>query len=94
MLTIKTELRTNKNTAASRRLRKQKKCPAIIYQDLAITLNENDLKNPNILKHIYKNNIIKLVINDNLSMIVKIQDIHYHHLKQEIIHIDFMSTQS
>lgn len=93
MLTIKTELRPNKKTAATRRLRKQKKCPAIIYQDLTISLNENDLKNPNILKHFYKNNIIKLIINHNLSMIVKIQDIHFHHVKQEIIHIDFIPVE-
>lgn len=90
MITITSKLRLKKKTAETRRLRKQKKCPAIVYKDLAIYLNDNDLKNPNILKHFYKSNIIKLDINNDLVIIVKIQDIHYHPIKKEIIHVDFI----
>lgn len=90
MLTIQSELRLKKKTAATRRLRKQKKCPAIIYKNLAISLYNKDLQNPNIFKHFYKNNIIKLIINVTTTIVVKIHDIHYHPYKPEIIHIDFM----
>lgn len=94
MLTIKSELRHVIKTAAVRRLRKQKKCPAIIYKDLTIALSYDDLKNPNFLKHFYQNNTIKLLINNNTTMIVKIQNIQYHPFKSDIIHIDFMQIQS
>lgn len=93
MLTIQSEPRFKKKTAATRRLRKQNKCPAIIYKDLTITLNNNDLTNPNILKHFYINNIIKLIINSDVIITVKIQDIHYHPFKSKIIHVDFIRIQ-
>lgn len=94
MITIQSDFRLDIKTSATRRLRKQKKCPAIIYNHTTIALNNHDLQNPNILKHFYKNNIIKLIMNDNTSIIVKIHDIHYHHFKSEIIHIDFIKMSS
>lgn len=95
MLTIQAEIRSKKKTAESRRLRKQGKCPAIIYKNaqysnIAIFLDQNKIQNPKNFIHFYKNNQIKLIINKNNTFIVKIQNIQYHPFKSKIIHIDFL----
>lgn len=95
MLTIKADFRIKQKTAESRRLRKQNKCPAIIYKNsqysnLAILLNHNDIQHPKIINHFCKNEIIKLILNKDTSFVVKIQDIQYHPIKLNIIHIDFL----
>lgn len=95
MLTIAADFKLKTNTSESRRLRKKEKCPAIIYKNnqysnLMITLKYNDIQNPKIIKYLYKNNIIQLIIDQNKTLTVKIQDIQYHAFKPKIIHIDFL----
>ncbi|URJ33125.1 50S ribosomal protein L25 [Candidatus Blochmannia vicinus] len=95
MLTIKANLRIHKKKSATRRLRKQNKCPAIIYskdneQSLSIMLNQNDILHPDIVAQLYKNNLILLFLENKKSITVKIQEIQYHPFKPKPIHIDFI----
>lgn len=100
MLTINAEFRKNKKTAGARLLRKQKKCPAIIYNHLfkkenfIISLNYNEIQHPKIIIHLYKNNIIKLDFHKKNEFIVKIQEVQYHPFKPKMIHIDFLTFSS
>lgn len=94
MLTIQADIRKKKKTAESRRLRKQNRCPAIIYKNtqysnLSISLDHNEIQHPKIIIHFYKNKQLKLLINKD-TILVKIQDIQYHPCKLQIIHIDFL----
>ncbi|WP_159715273.1 50S ribosomal protein L25 [Blochmannia endosymbiont of Camponotus nipponensis] len=95
MLTIKTNLRVYKKKSATRRLRKQNKCPAIIYSkgdepNISIMLNQNNMLHPDIKTQLYKNNIILLFIEEYKQTIeVKVQEIQYHPFKPKLIHIDF-----
>lgn len=95
MIEIKADFRAKTKTSESRRLRKQKKFPAIIYKNVqypnvAISINHDEIQHPKIITHFYKNNIIKLITNRNTTFLVKIQDIQYHPFKSKIIHIDFL----
>lgn len=95
MLTVKANFRKIKKTAESRRLRQKNKCPAIIYKNaksmnIAISLNHNDIQHPKILSQFYKKQVIKIIINQKETFIVKIQDIQYHPFKLKITHIDFL----
>ncbi|WHL25219.1 MAG: 50S ribosomal protein L25 [Candidatus Blochmannia vicinus] len=95
MLTIKANLRTYHKKSASRRLRKQNKCPAIVYrkdnkENLSIILNQNDILHPNSVAQLYKNNLVLLFIENKESITVKVQEIQYHPFKPKPIHIDFI----
>ncbi|URJ31179.1 50S ribosomal protein L25 [Blochmannia endosymbiont of Camponotus sp.] len=95
MLTIKANLRIRQKKSATRRLRKQNKCPAIIYrkdneQSLSIILNQNDISHPDSVAQLYKNNLILLFIENKEPIIVKVQEIQYHPFKLKPIHIDFI----
>lgn len=95
MLTINAYLRISLKKSENRRLRKNNKCPAIVCRNstlptVYIELNNNDLEHPNTIPHLYKNNIIQLIIHDESPVTVKIQDIQYHPFKSKIIHLDFI----
>lgn len=94
MLTLKASLRMYQKKSATRRLRKQNKCPAIIYQkgnkkNLSIILNQNEILHPDSVAQLYKHNLILLFIENKESITVKIQEIQYHPFKPKPIHIDF-----
>lgn len=95
MLTVTANIRTKKKTAASRKLRKKNKCPAVIYRNnkdpnLIISLNYNEIQHPKISCNFHKNKIFKLIINKDTVFVVKIHDIQYHPFKLKIIHVDFI----
>ncbi|ADV33860.1 50S ribosomal protein L25 [Candidatus Blochmanniella vafra str. BVAF] len=96
MFKINAELRIAIKTAGVRRLRNQEKCPAIIYyknkkfENLPIILNNKDIQHPNSIIHFYKNNILKLNIQNKSIVQVQIKEIQYHPYRSKIIHIDFM----
>lgn len=94
MLTIDANIRTHYKKNATRKLRKNKKCPAIVYgnnyKNTAIALNKNTMMHPTVKTQLYKNNIILLKIQKNPPIMVKIQTIQYHPFKLEITHIDFL----
>lgn len=95
MLSLKTDLRIHHKKNATRKLRKQNKCPAVIYgnnyENITITLNQHTIQRPNIAIQLYKNNIILLKVKNHATPItVKIQTIQYHPYKFKIIHIDFL----
>lgn len=94
MLTIDANLRTHYKKNATRKLRKNNKCPAIVYgnnyQNTAITLDKNTMFHPNVKTQLYKNNTILLKIKKTPPITVKIQNIQYHPFKLEITHIDFL----
>lgn len=94
MLILKASTRIHCKKGATRRLRKNNKCPAIIYgnshKNLTIELNQNIIQHPNIVTQLYKNNIILLNIQNDTPITVKIHMIQYHPFKLKIIHIDFL----
>lgn len=94
MFTIDANIRTHYKKNATRKLRKNNKCPAIIYgnnyANTAITLDQNTILRPNVKIQLYKNNTILLKVKNNPPIIVKIQTIQYHPYKLEITHIDFL----
>ncbi|URJ26325.1 50S ribosomal protein L25 [Blochmannia endosymbiont of Camponotus modoc] len=94
MLTIKANLRIYHKKGATRRLRKQNKCPAIIYNrgqepSVPIVLNQNDILHPEAVIQLYKNNVILLFIENQQTITVKVQELQYHPFKAKLIHIDF-----
>lgn len=94
MLTIKASLRIYHKKGATRRLRKQNKCPAIIYNrgnepSVPITLNQNDILHPEAIIQLYKNNVILLFLENQQPIAVKVQELQYHPFKPKVMHIDF-----
>ncbi|URJ23793.1 50S ribosomal protein L25 [Blochmannia endosymbiont of Camponotus sp.] len=94
MLTIKASLRIYHKKGATRRLRKQNKCPAIIYNrgnepSVPITLNQNDILHPEAIIQLYKNNVILLFFENQQPIAVKVQELQYHPFKPKVMHIDF-----
>lgn len=94
MLTIKASVRIYHKKSATRRLRKQNKCPAIIYNknnipSVSIILDQKDMLHPTAATQLHKNNVILLLIDDQQPIAVKIQELQYHPFKPKLIHIDF-----
>lgn len=97
MLTLDANLRVHHKKSEIKRLRKNEKCPAIIYgrnyKNIPIELNQIIIQHPNVKTQLYKNNTISLNIKNNSSITVKIQTIQYHPFKSKIIHIDFLKIK-
>ncbi|UAJ65782.1 50S ribosomal protein L25 [Candidatus Schneideria nysicola] len=102
MLTLLVKIRNKVGKSASRRNRRNNKCPAIIYgkdnnSTLPIILDNESILiiNKNLIlleksKNLYSKNKILLKIENKESVQTIIQAIQYHPFKSQIIHVDFM----
>ncbi|CAL4319659.1 50S ribosomal protein L25 [Buchnera aphidicola (Eriosoma lanigerum)] len=92
MLTINVVERIHSGTNYSRKLRLQKKIPAIIYgfkrKNINVILDHDFIFNIHLKDEFYKNNLI-LLMND-IKYCVKVQTIHYHVFKPKLLHVDFI----
>lgn len=91
-IVIKAELRIDKGTRASRRLRRSGKIPGIIYgnniKEITITVDHRDILVMTEKNNIVDNNII-IVIGDKNER-TKIKALQRHPFKSNILHIDFI----
>ncbi|WP_439437861.1 50S ribosomal protein L25 [Salinivibrio costicola] len=91
MFKFEAEVRTEKGKGASRRLRHQKKFPAIVYggnqEPVSIALNHPVVVNQMDKPEFYEG--IILVI-DGQEVKVKPQDIQRHAFKPKVEHMDFI----
>ncbi|WP_116963033.1 50S ribosomal protein L25 [Fastidiosibacter lacustris] len=90
--TFQAELKTEKGTGASRRLRKADKIPAIIYgkgaEALLITLEHDKVLHAAKNKAFY-DGIVTIHV-DGKNENVKIQALQRHPFKPKILHADFI----
>ncbi|AKC60035.1 50S ribosomal protein L25 [Blochmannia endosymbiont of Polyrhachis (Hedomyrma) turneri] len=93
MLVIHAEHRKKIGTKNSRKLRRQNKCPGVIYgkqqPNITIIINQNIISNIQRTNDFYKKTI-EIIINNNQRYITKICHIQYHPFKKTITHIDFL----
>ena len=90
--TFKAEIKSEKGTGASRRLRKDGKIPAIIYgqerEPVAITLEHDKLLHATEHKAFFESPISIDI--DGRSEKVKIQALQRHPFKPKLMHADFI----
>ncbi|WP_343190036.1 50S ribosomal protein L25 [Buchnera aphidicola] len=88
---IKAYFRNKLGTKNSRRLRKEEKCPCILYslnnKEIPIYLKYDEIFKLKNIKNVYNKKII--IIFDKINYLVKINEIQRHIFKNNILHIDF-----
>ncbi len=89
---IKANLRKEKGTKNSKKLRKKNQIPAIIYskkKNFLISIKYNKFFNL-IKKNIKLENILFIIKIKKKKIICKIKEIQKHPFKNKILHIDFI----
>ncbi|BGI51339.1 MAG: hypothetical protein BucCj_0950 [Buchnera aphidicola (Ceratovacuna japonica)] len=90
-IVIKAFYRNDIGTRNSKRLRKNKKCPCILYsvkkKSIPIYLKIDQILKLKFIKDIYKKNIV--IYLNKINYLVKILEVQRHVFKNEILHIDF-----
>ncbi|WP_343154872.1 50S ribosomal protein L25 [Buchnera aphidicola (Pseudoregma panicola)] len=88
---IKAYYRNDLGTKNSKRLRKYKKYPCILYsvknKSIPIYLKLSQMLKLKFMENIYKKNII--ISLNKVNYLVKILEIQRHVFKNEILHLDF-----
>jgi len=93
-VTIKGFRREKTGKQATKKLRREKFLPAIIYGkdiNLPIKIPHSELK---LLKehHFSETTLVEIVMDDSSKIDCIIKDVQYHPLDEEVIHLDFMKV--
>lgn len=99
MITLKAIQRYKTGTGYSRYMRLVlQECPGIVYgklyseKSLLVSLKHNDLFKLQKKNKFFLEKLLLLV--NNQSLVVKVQEIQYHAYKPQILHIDFLYFKS
>ncbi|WWO97757.1 MAG: 50S ribosomal protein L25 [Candidatus Dasytiphilus stammeri] len=94
MITIHALKYNNHGKSANRKLRLEKKFPAIVYggkkDSISIILDQNIIMKLNNKKEFLYKSLILIIDGNNYQ--VKVQEIQFHPFKPIILHIDFIYT--
>lgn len=94
VIKLNAETRTNKGTAAVRRLRHTARIPAVAYNskgdNISLDLDEHDFKL--LIQHHGGSQMLALVIDGGKERNVLIKDLQHHPVSGRILHVDFMEV--
>lgn len=95
MFTFNTEIRTQKGTGASRRLRRENKIPAVVYggskPPISIILSQDLVNNAEIKGEFYSDAMLLVI--DGVDTKVKVQAVQRHPFKPKLTHLDFLRIE-
>ena len=95
-IVLNAELRTDKGKGASRRLRRAKKLPAIVYgagkDPESVTLEQKDVQYE-LQNEAFFTQVLELNVGGNKQDVL-LRDLQHHPYRQDILHIDFQRVDA